>query len=245
MYENLKKLRVELGMNQKEFGSIFGVKLATYAGYEIGTSDPKTQFWINVADRFKVSTDYLLGQTDDKHGTKYGPRSELDEKYAALDDHGRRLVDAVMEIEASRSTGEEPVLEEAPKTKIIPLFPAAAGPGDQQDGNAFESHEVPLMSKADFAIRISGDSMEPELHHGDIVLCKKRQPMDGEIAAVMVNGFLYVKQVERDKYGGLHLLSVNRQRKSLDVHIYAESTDTVKIYGTLFHGFMPPIKWQE
>lgn len=244
MFENLKKLRKKAKLSQTDFGALFGLAKSTYQNYESGEREPDSSFWVAVADQFKVSTDFLLGLTDDMHGTKYGGRSELDEKYAALDEHGRRLVDAIIEIEASRDR-TKPIIEEAPKTKIIPLFPAAAGPGDQQDGNAFESHEVPFMSKADFAIRISGDSMEPELHHGDIVLCKKRQPMDGEIAAVMVNGFLYVKQVERDKYGGLHLLSINRERKSLDVHIYAESTDTVKIYGTLFHRFMPPIKWRE
>ena len=69
--------------------------------------------------------------------------------------------------------------------------------------------------------------------------------MEGELAAIMVNGFLYVKQVEPDKYGNLHLLSINRARKNLDVHIPAESSDTVRLYGTLIHRMMPPIDWRE
>lgn len=247
MYENLRKLRREKGYSQETFGGLFGYNKTTYAGYETGKSDPQSNFWVKIAEHFQVSIDYLMDLTDDMHGTKYGDKSPLDLKYAALDAHGKKLVDAVIDIETDRKAEQQDAVQEEqkPKTKIIPLFPAAAGPGEQQDGNAFESHEVPAMSKADFAVRVSGDSMEPELHHGDIVLCKKRPPMEGELAAVMVNGFLYVKQVEPDRFGGLHLLSINRARKNLDVHISPESTDTVKIYGTLLHRLMPPINYQD
>lgn len=244
---NLKALRESQNLKQGEFSAQFGVPQTTYSGYETGLREPKMQFLIDVSDKYKVTIDYLFGQTDDMHGTKYGGKSALDEKYAALDAHGKKLVDAVIDIEMGRNAEQQDATQEEqrPKTKIIPLFPAAAGPGEQQDGNAFESHEVPAMSKADFAVRVSGDSMEPELHHGNIVLCKKRPPMEGELAAVMVNGFLYVKQIELDRFGGMHLLSINRARKNLDVHISPESTDTVKIYGTLLHRVMPPINYRE
>lgn len=243
---NLKALRESQNLKQGEFSAQFGVPQTTYSGYETGLREPKIQFFIDVSDKYKVSIDYLFGQTDDMHGTKYGDKSPLDLKYAALDAHGKKLVDAVIDIESGRNAEQQDAVQEEqkPKTKIIPLFPAAAGPGEQQDENAFESHEVSAMSKADFAVRVSGDSMEPELHHGDIVLCKKRPPMEGELAAVMVNGFLYVKQVEPDKYG-LHLLSINRARKNLDVHISPESSDTVKVYGTLLHRIMPPINYRD
>lgn len=244
---NLKSLRKAHNLKQGEFAKQFSISQTTYSGYETGVNEPNISFFIKVSDKYKVSIDYLFGQTDDMHGTKYGDKSPLDLKYAALDAHGKKLVDAVIDIETGRSAEQENATQEEqkPKTKIIPLFPAAAGPGEQQDGNAFESHEVPAMSKADFAVRVSGDSMEPELHHGDIVLCKKRPPMEGELAAVMVNGFLYVKQVEPDRFGGLHLLSINRARKNLDVHISPESSDTVKIYGTLLHRIMPPINYRD
>lgn len=244
---NFKTLRESHGMSQGEFAAQFDLPQTTYSGYEKGSREPKLQFFIDVSDKYKVSIDYLFGQTDDMHGTKYGDKSPLDLKYAALDAHGKKLVDAVIDIETGRKIEQQDAMQEEqkPKTKIIPLFPAAAGPGEQQDGNAFESHEVSAMSKADFAVRVSGDSMEPELHNGDVVLCKKRPPMEGELAAVMVNGFLYVKQVELDRFGGLHLLSINRARKNLDVHISPESTDTVKVYGTLLHRVMPPINYRD
>lgn len=106
MYENLKKLRLSLGFNQEEFGALFGIKKTTYSGYETGASDPKSDFWIAVAERFHVSIDYLMDLTDDPHQTKYADRSKIETSYYSLDEYGRRIVDAVMEIEAERFASE-------------------------------------------------------------------------------------------------------------------------------------------
>lgn len=102
MFENLKKLRKELGLTQAQFAEKLGIPQTTYAGYEKGNSDPPAWFWLAVADRYRVSIDYLMGHTDDPHRTKYAARSKVEADYYGLDDHGRRVVDAVMEIEAER-----------------------------------------------------------------------------------------------------------------------------------------------
>ena len=90
MYENLKKLRLSLGMNQETFGAVFGKKKTTYAGYEQGVTDPGSDFWLAVADKYNVSIDWLMGFTDDQKRSKFATPSTLDRKYAALDAHGRR-----------------------------------------------------------------------------------------------------------------------------------------------------------
>lgn len=225
MFKNLKALREQQGLKQEDFARQFGVKKSTYSNYETGTTEPSSAFWIAVADHFRVSTDYLLGRTDDPRGTKYGG-SDLDRKYAALDEQSKKLVDAVIRIESERGQQQEE------KLKVIPLFVAAAGPGEPVDGVPFAEHTIPAQQRGDFAVRISGDSMEPELHDGQIVLCLKRQPSNGELAVVMVNGCLLVKQALRSG-GDLHLRSLNRARQDRDVDIYATGNDTVVCYGTV------------
>ena len=71
MYENLKKLRDLHGMKQQEFGESVGVKKSTYSTYETGKTQPTSDFWIAIAERYQVSIDYLMGFCDDPHGTKY------------------------------------------------------------------------------------------------------------------------------------------------------------------------------
>ncbi len=174
-----------------------------------------------------------------KKGKQTPVVSELERKYRALDDHGRELVDAVLDIEYTRCA--KPVKEER-KVKVIPLFPAAAGPGEPMETTAFQEYEVDANSTAQFAVRISGDSMEPELHDGEVVLCVRRRAQIGELAVIMVNGFLYVKQYIADSFGNIYLRSLNRQRKDLDVDIMASGNDTVTGYGVVIHRHVPLVR---
>lgn len=159
------------------------------------------------------------------------------QKYHALDEIGREVVDAVMDVEGKR----RPTLQIRKGTKVIPLFTAAAGPGEPVPDDGFDEYEVPTDSRANFAVKISGDSMEPELHDGDIVLCQRRRPEIGEIAVIMVNGFLLVKQYITDG-ANIYLRSLNRARKDLDYDILATGNETVTGYGTVIHKKIPLVR---
>lgn len=128
------------------------------------------------------------------------------------------------------------------QTKIIPLLStaAAAGPGEMDTGLPFEKYEAPANSKADFAVRISGDSMEPLLEDGQIVLCIEKTPQIGDVAVMMVNGALLVKQFIGDGRN-IYLRSINRKRKDADVDIWESGNDTVQCYGTVILKKRPPL----
>lgn len=62
--ERIKELRIESGMTQTEVGNIIGVKRHSVYTYEQGLNYPEVRNLIILADYFGVSTDYLLGRTD-------------------------------------------------------------------------------------------------------------------------------------------------------------------------------------
>jgi len=159
------------------------------------------------------------------------------QKYNALDKHGKMVVDFVIEAEYQRCTKAEEVVEK-PRAKIIPLFCAAAGPGEPPSQDGFEDYEVDEDSPARFAVKISGDSMEPEFHDGDIVLCRKKRPEIGEIAVIMVDGFIYVKQYI-EGINGFYLRSLNRKRKDCDLDVLYSGGQRVEGYGTVIHKKIP------
>ena len=64
--ERLKKLRNERGLKQREMAEICGVKLRSYQDYEYAKSYPMVPGLIFMADFFDVSTDYLLGRSDQR-----------------------------------------------------------------------------------------------------------------------------------------------------------------------------------
>lgn len=70
MYRNLKILRKSLKMTQKDFAASLGIGYTTYNGYETGAREPKSDFWIAVAQKYNVTIDYLMGYTNGPHETK-------------------------------------------------------------------------------------------------------------------------------------------------------------------------------
>lgn len=62
--ENLKLLREQKGLLQKEVAEAIGVNRTTYVKYERGDSEPSFQILNRLADYFTVSVDYLLGRDD-------------------------------------------------------------------------------------------------------------------------------------------------------------------------------------
>lgn len=62
----LKELRKEKSINQKELATLLKVSASTIGMYEQGRRDPDTNTLKFLADYFDVSTDYLLGRTDER-----------------------------------------------------------------------------------------------------------------------------------------------------------------------------------
>lgn len=62
--QRLKELRLEKGMTQQQIASLLNIKQQSYTRYEYGTGEPSLQTLIKLAEIFEVSTDYLLGISD-------------------------------------------------------------------------------------------------------------------------------------------------------------------------------------
>lgn len=59
--ENLKEVRIDRGMSQKEVADQIGVAKSTYSLYESGGREPNVQTIKKIADVLGVSADRLLG----------------------------------------------------------------------------------------------------------------------------------------------------------------------------------------
>ena len=63
--QRLKELRTEHGMTQQYLASLLNIKQQSYIRYEYGTGEPSLGTLINIARIFNVTTDYLLGLSDE------------------------------------------------------------------------------------------------------------------------------------------------------------------------------------
>lgn len=64
----LKDLRDKHDLYQKDVAEKIGVKGNTLSGYENGTRSPDPKMLIELAKLYNVTTDYLLGYSDDPDG---------------------------------------------------------------------------------------------------------------------------------------------------------------------------------
>ena len=59
--DRIKALREENNMTQAELARRLGITRSSVNAWELGTSVPSTQYVVELAGIFRVSTDYLLG----------------------------------------------------------------------------------------------------------------------------------------------------------------------------------------
>ena len=107
--KRLMQLRKEHGYrNRDAFAAELGIPANTLRNYEMDIREPGFPFLIKMSQLFHVSTDYLLGLTEERATTAVDVQSiseqQLIEKYRLLDCTGKELVDYTIAIELKRTT---------------------------------------------------------------------------------------------------------------------------------------------
>lgn len=66
IYVRLKELRKEKGLTQQQVADAVGKRREVYRRYECGLRPLKTELLIALSEVYDVSTDYILGVTDER-----------------------------------------------------------------------------------------------------------------------------------------------------------------------------------
>ena len=265
MYEHLKKLRESLGLTQADFGESVGVAKSTYNNYETGIREPKSDFWIAVAQKYGVTIDYLMGFSDDPKMTseiKTAPPEFSDEarkiarSYDRLTEHGKGAVRAILGYEEAFLSKDEPQ-EDPPSSNLAHLptarrsgpmvqikvydQPAAAGLGNYLDEPESHMEQYPtkvIPSKTDFGVIISGDSMEPKVHNGGTVFVRAMPAIDpGQIGIFVLDGKAYCKKLSVDhQKREIRLVSLNPKYDDI---IVREDYDDFRTLGRVLGQWTP------
>ena len=223
------------------------------------SDSPKLSNMVLIAEALDCSLDYIVSGTPENHNNYTLNRAEIElvEAYRALDAHGRELASLVMAKEAERCaaaipsvTAKAATIEKKAKVLSLPNnalaqnnglgrrsvllyhLPVSAGPGVYLDDTAAEEISIPDNEKtasADFALRISGNSMEPKFHDGDVVLVEAADTVEvGELGIFILDGNGYFK-----KFGGDCLISLNPEFGDILLRDYAENVCCGRVVGKL------------
>ena len=196
-----------------------GLSKNSFVSWQSRGTSPQGDTLKKFANYFNVSTDYLLGNntstvkdpaTDDQIKFALFGTTEIDDE---VYEDVKRLAKMHQQLRIVRKVTPTPVLdEEEPEEEYIyldfPTLPASAGTGIYLHSDDTEPLKVPSTAetrKANYALRVAGDSMQPRFYDGDVVLVRTQPSVEpGEIGIFIYNGEGYIKQ-----FGGNRLISIN------------------------------------
>lgn len=194
-----------------------GIDKSTFSKWKSKpTSKLDLDILVKIANYLNVSTDYLLTgkKTDSKAIINVGARLQPDEQ--ELLNNYRRLPEKERIKLISRAEAIADVYTDAVQDESYIDLPydndngaVSAGFGenlsDYEKWDVIQVAETPESRKADFCLKVQGDSMQPAFHDGDIVLIRKQPSVfEGEIGIFDIDGKGYIK-----KLGTNRLISLN------------------------------------
>ena len=241
--ERLRCRREELGISREELAKLLGVSRSAIGNYETGVSSPKEEVLLRLFDALQVDPNYLYRDSfrSASSSCSHDERSLL-EKYRLLNLTGRQTVHTLVDSLAVWQTELENDVP-AIKPRVIPLYrsPAAAGYAAPVFGEDFEPLEVTgdVPAGAELAVRIQGDSMEPQIADGSVVYVNHDPLRSGDIGIFCVDGDMVCKQYYKDPMGIVYLFSLNRKRADADVVFARGSGRSLTCFGRVMMHAQP------
>ncbi len=215
MNERIRELRKSLGLTQAQFADRLGVKRGAIANYELGRNTPIDAVTSLICREFKVNEEWL--RTGEGEMFLPGPSSTLDaladefhlnasdrilvqrildlkpEQRQAVVDFARELAVNLMQLEEQQKQHLQRV-----RLSYYGKIAAAGFAVDSFSALMEGTIEVAATEQAllaDYAIGVSGESMEPVYQDGEIVLVKKTEEVPfGEVGIFQKGNELYIKQ---------------------------------------------------
>lgn len=197
--------------------------------------------WVlKVAEKFGLSTDWIFFGREPRQGgmSVGGPEKAAVLENGKEDEAARERRSRGESFFSEVGTGQDAI-----GLVMVPLVAArlAAGKGSlETDGDVlsyFSFRQDWLCRKGNpdtmVLMKVCGDSMEPDIRHGDMVLVdqSKREIYGHAIYAMGINEEIYIKQVETLPGGRLVLRSRNPEYSPISVDLHGDLADSVRVIG--------------
>ncbi len=208
---NIKKIKNDRGITNEEIARLSSIPVGTLNKLLSGkTPSIKLDTLQALANALGVSINAVLGGECDISDDEY----EIIKMLRELDgyEYDRMLSAIKTEYDRAvmRKNKGKRFIVESELTRQIVLYdsPVSAGCGNYLDSDSTKKLTLTLnevTDRADFALRVRGDSMEPRYCDGDIVIVESGAAIErGKIGIFILNGESYIK-----KFGGDRLISLN------------------------------------
>lgn len=210
--DSLTKIRIEKGFSRKDLAEQLEIPYTTLRNYETDQREPGHKLLIKIANLLSVSVDELVGyQAKKENAPLYSSEAlKLASDYDShMDERGRETVRAVADFEIARKKVQEQWKQMEAGDMVdfekvirfsVPGYsmPLSAGTGQEAGQEYPENYTLikePLRGTS-FIARVSGVSMEPTYHNGDLVFVHSTEEIPvGRIGAFFMDGQQWIKEL--------------------------------------------------
>lgn len=213
---------------QKDLAEAAGISTSAISDWKKKGTNPAVENISAIADFLNVDISYLISGKEKKASSieLSTEEHELLDNFNKLSEKSKGKVLERAEMLAEISQSCKPIAcsacsnrseNQSDNTYEIPLYDTcvSAGTGIDIDYTTSEPLNVSADDgeEGDFAVRVSGDSMEPRFYSGDIVLVEAAPTVElGEIGIFILNNHSYIK-----KRGENCLISINNKYNPIPV----------------------------
>lgn len=211
--ERFASIRQDFGLNVKQFAESLDMEPTTVSSIEAGKREPSKEVLYNLAVKYAISLNWIFTG----EGEKSLPKS------------------LVPEMVLSESFGNGafriPVLDQSLSAGKGQLLPDS----DVSTGYIAVPKELKRYGNNLTALYVNGDSMEPTLQRGDLIVCDSCG-WDGEgIYALRMDGCGYVKRLAR-KPGKIVVISDNPKYEAWEEPAESQAIDIIgRVHYTFKH----------
>lgn len=157
----LKEGRNNAGLKQSEVAKKIGIKGNTLSNYENGVTEPDIDTFCALCDIYSLDPSEILGEAyglSVQGGAFNIKPSEIEriKKYRTLDEHGKDMVDMVLEKESERMDQLQQAAAPAPAADAPITFPdhltvnAAHARNDVEATDEMQQHDEDIMDDENF-----------------------------------------------------------------------------------------------
>lgn len=234
------ELRKHNNLSQQQLADKLGISKSLVAMWETDKRIPSPELYDALADYFNVDTDYLFGRTDIPRKIIY---DENGIGYCIMNENGECSIEVqkdslpIYHMLYDKYLNEDMNINEPyQKTKTINVLGrVAAGIPINAIEEIIDTEEITedLSKNGEFfGLKIKGDSMEPRICNGDVVIVRQQNDAEsGDIVIAMVNGDDATCKRLVKYASSIALVSLNTKYEPMMFTIEEIETKPVRIIG--------------
>lgn len=225
----IKEARKSAGLKQSDIAKLLKIKNTTVSNWEKDISKPDIDTIEFLCGLFNVSANYFISDMASKEVLSFSEKEHM-KKYRDLDEHGKDIINTILDKEYEyQKSLERQSLKDIPNEtehayivennrlyKALYDYGVSAGIGNYLDEwnvpkSIVEVEDTPTARKADYILKVDGESMMPTYADGDRVFVKAQETVNmNEMGIFIIDGKCFLKQFKGD-----HLHSLNQDYEDI------------------------------